>query len=192
MILLLLGLVLFLGVHSVRVFADDWRTATIARVGEGPWKGLHALLSIVGFALVVWGYGQARQQPVLLWGQPPVAMRHVAALLTLVAFVLFVSGYVPRNQIRARLHHPMILSVKAWALGHLLANNTLADLVLFGAFLLWAVVDFSSARRRDRAAGKVYREGNLVGTAGALVIGALLWAGFAFWAHERWIGVRPM
>lgn len=192
MLLLVLGLVLFLGVHSTRVFADGWRTATIARIGERGWKGGYALLSIAGFVLLVWGYGLARQQPVLLWPQPPVAMRHVAALLTLAAFVLLAAAYVPGNQLKAKLHHPMVLSVKLWAFAHLLANNTLADLLLFGGFLLWAVLDFRSARKRDRAAGTVYRPGTAGRTALTVGVGVAAWAVFAFWLHGAWIGVRPM
>ena len=151
MALLILGLVLFLGVHSTRIVADGWRTQMMARLGEKPWKGIYALLSIAGFVLLVWGYGLARQSPVLLWA-PPVAMRHVAALLMLLAFVLLVATYVPRNAVKAKLHHPMLLSVKVWALAHLLANGTLAGAVLFGAFLVWAVCCFKAARERDRAA----------------------------------------
>ena len=88
MLVLILGLIIFLGVHSVRIFADDWRRATIARLGDGPWKGIYSLVSMVGFVLIVWGYGMARQDPVLLW-LPPMWLRHVAILLNLVAFVLF-------------------------------------------------------------------------------------------------------
>ena len=120
---LIAGLLLFLGVHSVRIVADDWRSRTRARVGEAPYKLVYALLSLAGLLLLVWGYGMARQQPVVLWN-PPVAMRHLAALLTLVAFVLLAAAYVPRNGIKARLHHPMVLGVKVWALAHLLANGT--------------------------------------------------------------------
>jgi len=117
---LILGLVLFLGVHSVRIVANDWRTQVIAQRGEGAWKGLYSVLSVVGLVLVVWGYGLARQQPVVLW-VPPVATRHIAALLTLVAFILLTAPYVPRNGIKARLHHPMVLGVKVWAFAHLTA-----------------------------------------------------------------------
>ena len=131
------GLLLFLGVHSVRVFANDWRNQTLARIGEKPFKGVYALLSIVGFVLLVWGYGQARQQGVMLWN-PPVATRHLAALLTLIAFVLLAAAYVPGNQIKAKLHHPMVLGTKVWALAHLLANGSVASVVLFGSFLLWS------------------------------------------------------
>jgi uncharacterized membrane protein len=149
---LILGLVVFLGVHSVRIVAEDWRTQTRARIGENTFKGVYSALSLLGFALVVWGFGVAREMPVLLWS-PPVGMRHAASLLTLIAFVLLAAAYVPRNAIKARVHHPMVLAVKSWALAHLLANGGLAHLVLFGAFLLWAVLDFIASRRRDRALG---------------------------------------
>jgi uncharacterized membrane protein len=192
MAVLVLGLVLFLGVHSLRVVAQGWRGAMLARVGERAWKGVVSVVAIAGFALVAWGYALARHNPVLLWPQPPVAMRHVAALLTLVAFVLLVAAYVPGNQIQARLHHPMVLGVKLWAFAHLIANNTLADLVLFGAFLLWAVVVFRSARQRDRAAQTLYPAGTAGRTAIAIVVGGVAWAVFAFWLHRAWIGVSPM
>ena len=188
--MLLLGLVLFLGVHSVRIFADDWRTQVITRRGEGAWKGLYSLLSIAGFALLIWGYGLARQQPVVLW-TPPVAMRHMASLLTLIAFILLVAAYVPRNGIKARLHHPMVIGVKVWAFAHLLCNGNLADVVLFGAFLVWAALDFRAARGRDRAAQTVYPAGTVAATAITVIVGAVAWVGFALWLHGMLIGVRP-
>ena len=188
--LLILGLVVFLGVHSVRIVADGWRTQFIAQRGEGAWKGLYSVLSLAGFALLVWGYGLARQQPVVLW-VPPLGMRHAASLLTLIAFVLLAATYVPRNGIKAKLHHPMVLSVKVWALGHLLANGNLADVLLFGGFLVWAALSFKAARGRDRAAGTTYPAGTAAGTAITVVVGLLAWAGFAFWAHGVLIGVRP-
>ena len=190
MLWLILGLVLFLGAHSVRVFAEDWRTRTRARVGENAFKGVYSLVSVLGFGLIIWGFGQARQQPVLLW-TPPVGMRHLASLLTLLAFISLAAAYVPGNVIKARLHHPMVLGVKTWALAHLLANGMLAHVVLFGAFLLWAVLNFRAARQRDRAQQVVYPAGRAVPTVVTVLLGAVLWAGFAFWAHGAWIGVRP-
>lgn len=188
---LLLGLVLFLGTHSVRIVADGWRTRTLARLGEGVWKGGYSLFSLAGLALIVVGYGQARLDPVILWS-PPTAMRHVAALLTLFAFILLAAAYVPRNGIRARLRHPMVLGVKVWALAHLLANQTLADVLLFGGFLVWAVLNFRDARARDRAAGAdVVAPNALVFTLLTVAVGMLAWAGFAFWAHGALFGVRP-
>ncbi|WP_326534704.1 NnrU family protein [Pseudorhodoferax sp.] len=190
MTLLVLGLLLFLGVHSVRIVADPWRTATLARVGDKAWKGVYTLLAIAGFGLIVWGYSLARQAPVALWA-PMVWARHLASPLTLAAFILLAAAYVPRNGLKARLHHPMLLSVKLWAFAHLLANHTLADLLLFGSFLLWAVLAFRAASRRDAAAGTVYPAGTAVGTAATVVAGAAAWAGFALWAHAAWLGIRP-
>ena len=190
MTVLILGLILFLGAHSVRIFADGWRSAQIARRGAGPWKGLYTLVSLLGFGLIVWGYGLARQQPVALW-TPPLWARHLAALLMLFSFILLVAAYVPRNGIKSWLHHPMVLSVKVWALAHLLANHTLADLLLFGSFLVWAVLDFRSARQRDRAAATVYPHGTVTGTLITVIVGVLAWALFAFWAHAWLFGVRP-
>jgi len=187
---LVLGLVLFLGVHSVRIVADDWRTATRARIGEQAFKGAYSVLSLVGFVLICWGYGQARQQPMVLWTSP-IWTRHLAALLTLPAFILLAASNVPGNSIKARLHHPMVLGVKVWALAHLLANNTLADVLLFGSFLVWAVVDFRSSRQRDRTQGTVYAPGRSGPTIAAVVGGIVAWAVFAFWAHAKLIGVNP-
>jgi len=190
MAILILGLVLFLGVHSTRIVADGWRTATIGRIGENPWKGIYSVLSIAGFALLIWGYGLARQQPVVLW-VPPRGMNHLASLLTAIAFVLLAAAYVPGNQIKSKLHHPMVLGVKTWALAHLLANGNLADVALFGAFLLWAVFSFAAARRRDRAAGTVYLAGHASRTVITVVAGLVAWAVFALWLHASLIGVRP-
>jgi uncharacterized membrane protein len=187
---LILGLLIFLGAHSVRIVAEPWRARTIARIGEGAWKGGYSVLSAVGLALIVWGYGAARQDPVALWA-PLTWARHLGGLLTLIAFVLLAAAYVPGNGIKARLHHPMVLGVKVWALAHLLANHTLADLLLFGGFLLWAVLDFRAARRRDVANGTRYPAGSLAGTGIAVVAGMAAWAFFAFWAHAAWFGVRP-
>jgi uncharacterized membrane protein len=190
MTLLILGLVIFLGVHSARIVAEPWRTRFIAARGANAWKGLYTVLSLLGFALLLWGFGQARQQPVLLWS-PPVWLRHVAALLTAVAFVILFAAYVPGNSIKARLHHPMVLGVKVWALAHLLANRTLADELLFGSFLLWAVLNFRAARARDRIAGTVYPPGRVGPTVATVVLGLAAWAAFAFWGHAALIGVRP-
>jgi uncharacterized membrane protein len=191
MTLLIAGLLLFLGVHSVRIVAEDFRSAQIARLGQNGWKSLYSLASIAGFALIVWGFGVARQQPVVLW-PTPTWLRHLASLLTLVSFVLVAAAYVPANGIKARLRHPMVLGVKAWALAHLIANNTLAEVLLFGSFLVWAVFSYRAAKALDRAAGTTYPAGNTSRTLVALAAGVIGWAAFAFWAHAAWIGVRPL
>jgi uncharacterized membrane protein len=190
MSLLILGLVLFLGTHSVRIVADDWRGARIARLGLMPWKGIVAVISIIGFVLIVWGYGEARSNPIVLYS-PPVWTRHIAALLTVPAFILLVAAYIPGTRIKRAVGHPMVAAVKIWAFAHLLANGTLADVVLFGAFLAWAVADYIAARRRDRAAGTVFTVGPVSRDIAAVVIGLAAWAAFAFWLHAAWIGVRP-
>ncbi len=190
MVYLLAGLILFLGVHSVRIVADGWRTRIRAQVGEGAYKGLYSLLSLLGFGLIIYGFSLARENPVMLW-MPPLGMRHAASLLTLVAFILLAAAYVPRNGIKARVHHPMVLGVKAWALAHLLANGSVAHGVLFGAFLAWGVLDFISARRRDRAAGTQYLAGTVSATVVTVLVGVIAWAGFAFKLHGWLIGIRP-
>ena len=191
LIYLVAGLVVFLGVHSSRMLADGWRSRTIERLGAKPWKAVYALVSLAGLALLVWGYGVARQQPVQLWS-PPVGLRHAAALLTWFAFVLLAAAYVPGNQIKARLHHPMLLGTKVWALAHLLANGTLAGAILFGSFLLWAVTMFASARRRDRREAVRYASGKASRTVITLAAGTVAWAAFAFWLHGLLIGIRPI
>ena len=188
---LILGLLIFLGVHSIRIVADDWRTKTRARIGELPWKGLYSLASIVALVLIVWGFGLARQQPLQLWS-PPIAMRHLASLLTVISFVLLVAAYVPGNGIKARVHHPMVLGVKVWALAHLLANGNIGHVVLFGSFLTWAVLDFTAARRRDRAAGTQYPGGTAGATGITVAVGVGGWIVFALWLHGLLIGVRPL
>jgi uncharacterized membrane protein len=191
MTFLILGLILFLGAHSLRIFADPWRTAQMARLGEGPWKGLYSLASIVGFVLLLWGFGRARAATVVLWS-PPLWTHYVALVLTLIAFVLIVAAYVPGTRIKSRLHHPMVLSVKVWAFAHLISTGTLADVVLFGSFLVWAIADFASSRKRDRAAGTVYPAGTVGKDAVAIVVGVVAWAVFAFWLHGWLFGVRPL
>jgi uncharacterized membrane protein len=190
MSLLILGLVLFLGTHSVRIVADDWRGARIARLGLMPWKGIISVISIIGFVLIVWGYGQARGNPIILYS-PPLWTRHLAALLTVPAFILLVAAYIPGTRIKRAVGHPMVAAVKIWAFAHLLANGTLADVVLFGAFLAWAVADYIAARRRDRAARTVFAVGPVSRDIAAVAIGLAAWAVFAFWLHAAWIGVRP-
>ena len=195
---LILGLILFLGVHSVRIWADGWRNQTIEAYGEKAFKGVYALVSILGFYLLVVGYGEARLQTVALWN-PPVFTKHISLLLMLLSSILLIATYIPRNHFKMRLKHPMVLSVKVWALSHLLANGNLADLVLFGSFLIWAVLNFRSARARDRAyvensdanEGEL-RKPNLLATLIALFGGMGLWAVITFVLHAKIVGVAPL
>ena len=205
---LILGLILFLGAHSVRIWADGWRNQTIEAYGEKAFKGVYALVSILGFYLLVVGYGEARLQTVALWN-PPIFTKHISMLLMLLSSILLVATYIPRNHFKMRLGHPMVLSVKVWALSHLLANGNLADLVLFGSFLIWAVLNFRSARARDRAlllhlnvtedaAGEPLGETEstnqpkLPSTIITLVSGIATWALITFVLHAKVVGVSPM
>ncbi|MFZ4703360.1 MAG: NnrU family protein [Candidatus Methylumidiphilus sp.] len=190
MIILILGLLIFLGAHSVRIFADGWREAQMARLGVNVWKGLFALVSLVGLTLIAIGYGQARLAPIALWS-PPMGLRHLASLLILIAFVLIAAAYIPGNRIKAKIGHPMVAGVKGWALAHLLVNGNLADVLLFGSFLAWSVLDYRSARRRDRMAGTVYPVGPLSQDIMAVVAGLVAWVVFAFWLHGWLFNVRP-
>ena len=190
MIVLILGLLIFLGAHSVRIFADDWRTAQIDRFGLTVWKGLFGLVSIAGFTLIAIGFGQARLEPSVLW-VPPIGLRHLASLLILIAFVLMAAAYVPGTRIKAKIGHPMVAGAKSWAFAHLLVNGNLADVLLFGSFLAWAALDFRSARSRDRLAGTLYPDGTLQQDLIAVAVGVLSWAVFAFWLHGWLFNVRP-
>ena len=187
---LVLGLVLFLGVHSVRVVAEPWRQAQIARLGDPRWKGLISLVSALGLGLLIWGYAQARLEAAPLFFLPhgmAKGLRHLVALLVLVAFWLMVAAYVPRNHLKAAVKHPMVLSVKVWALAHLLVNHTAADLLLFGGFLVWAVLNFRAARRRPVSVPA----GTALGTALTVLIGTVAYGAMAMWAHQAWLGVSP-
>ncbi|RZJ11849.1 MAG: protein NrnU [Rubrivivax sp.] len=185
---LALGLALFLGIHLTHAVAPRWREAQIARLGTNAWKGLYTLVSLAGFGLIVWGFSQARYTPVVLWPRIP-GMNHLAALLVLIAMILLAAAYVPRNHFKARLQHPMTLSVKLWAFAHLIANNTLADVMLFGSFLVWSILVCRAARRRPAPVMAAPTAG---GTAATVVIGVALWAFFAFWAHAAWLGIAPL
>jgi uncharacterized membrane protein len=195
---LILGLILFLGAHSVRIFADDWRTRTIEERGEKLFKGIYTLVALLGFYLLVVGYGAARLETVALWN-PPRFTKHISILLMLFSSILLVAAYIPRNHFKMRLRHPMVLSVKVWALSHLIANGNLADLLLFGAFLIWAVLNFRSARARDRAQVQLSdasedapHKPNLFATLIALFGGMALWAVITFVLHAKVVGVAPM
>jgi uncharacterized membrane protein len=186
--LLILGLVLFLGIHSVAIVAPGWRDAQVARRGELPWKGIYALIAIVGFVLIVVGYGQARLAPVPLYA-PPAALRHVSLLLLAPIFVLLLAAYLP-GRIQAAAKHPMLLATKIWAAAHLLANGNLADVLLFGGFLAWAVAERIALKRRPPRPIRTAPPSRW-NDAIALAGGLLLYVVFLLWGHAWLIGVRP-
>lgn len=190
MLYLILGLVIFLGVHSVEIFSPTFRSAAVARLGEKPYKGVYALLSIIGFVLLIWGYGLARQHPILVYA-PPLWMRHLTLLLMLPVFPLLLAAYLP-GRIKAAVKHPMLASVKLWAFAHLLANGMLADVLLFGGFLLWAVADRISVKRRAVLRPLPGPPPSKFNDVIAVVGGLVLYVVFVFWLHLKLIGVAPL
>jgi uncharacterized membrane protein len=191
MMQLLIGLVLFLGIHSLQSLAPQWRQAAQQRWGDLGYKAIYASISLLGLYLLVQGYALARLDPTVLW-TPPHGLQHATILLMWLAMVLLVATYMPANHIKSKLRHPMTLSVKVWALGHLLSNGNLADVLLFGGFLAWSVLVFRAARQRDRASMRSAPEGQMMGTLLAVVVGTGVWAAFLMGGLHVWlVGVMP-
>ena len=191
MAILVLGLVIFLGLHSTRIVSESGRERAISRIGEGPWKGVYSLISAIGFVLIVWGFARARYDAPQLWTLPAGA-RHITMLLMLVALILFASFLFKRSHIAVLTHHPMLWSVLLWSAGHLFANGSAADLVLFGAFFVWSAADLVSAYARDRRNGVVYPEPQVAATAGAVVVGLVVYALLIGGLHLWLFGVSPL
>lgn len=188
MLVLILGLVLFLGIHSTRIVAPAMRDRLIQDRGEKVWKLSYTAVSVIGLILIVWGYGLARQDPVILY-TPPTGMRHLALLLMLPVFPLLAASHSP-GHIKATVKHPMLLATVLWGAAHLLANGTLADVLLFGGFAVWAVVDLISAVGRGRVV--LGREPVLRKDISAVVAGLAIYALFVFWLHQFLFGVSPL
>ena len=190
MVIFIIGIIIFFGSHSVRIFADPWRTSMIEKLGEKKWKGLYTLISLLGLILLIIGYSHAKQNTVMIW-QPPVFLTHLAVLLNLFTFILLTSSARNNNAIRLKLKHPMILGVKVWAIAHLLANGSLIDLILFGSFLIWAVLDFRSARNRPSPSENT-QVVSVKATLSAILLGVVFWLAFIFGLHQWLIGVSPL
>src|SRR5882757_2511184 len=191
MTILVLGLVIFLGLHSTRIVSESARDRAIARIGEGPWKGVYSALSAIGFVLIVWGFARARYDAPQLWA-PPAGARHITMLLMLISLILLASSGFKRSHIAVMAHHPMLWAVLLWSAGHLFANGSAADLVLFGAFLVWSVADLASSYARDRRNGIVYPAPELRATVGALVAGLVVYALLIGGLHLWLFGVSPL
>jgi uncharacterized membrane protein len=190
MSLLIAGLVLFLGVHSVAVVAPSLRARTIQRTGELAWKGLYALVSLAGFVLICYGFGLARQTPVILYS-PPTWLRQAALVIMLPVFPLVLAAYLP-GRIKTAAKHPLLAAVKFWAFAHLLANGSLADVLLFGGFLAWAVVDRISLKRRSAPQAMRTAPPGPWNDAIAVLLGLAIYALLIGWAHVRLFGVSPL
>jgi uncharacterized membrane protein len=189
MTVLVIGLIVFLGIHSTAMIAPDFRNRMAARIGAGPWRGIYSVASLVGFGLIVWGYGIARRDPVVLYN-PPWWTRHLTAALMLPVFPLIFAPYFP-GRIKAAVKHPILVAIKLWAVAHLISNGTLADLLLFGGFLAWAVADRISYKHRQQqplnAAPPAARNDAI-----AVVVGLAVYALFVLWLHLKLIGVQPI
>jgi len=183
---LIIGLALFLGVHSVSTVNAAWRDGIVERIGKASWQGLYSLVALAGLVLIIYGYGLARQEPVFLY-TPPSWLRNIALVLMIPVFVLILAPYFP-GRIKTTARHPMLLATKLWALSHLFANGTLADVVLFGSFIAWAGMNRMSMKRREprTVPGAPSSKWNdLIVPALGIVIYAIVVGG----AHLRLIGV---
>ncbi|MGK0298591.1 MAG: putative membrane protein [Gammaproteobacteria bacterium] len=187
MIEFIIGVVLFFGIHSVSIFALSYRNR-IAEKKEYVWKGIYSLVSIVGLVLLVRGYGDIRISATVYY-VPPIWMRHIASLLILPVFVLLMAPYFP-SRINKVIKHPQLVAIKLWAMAHLLVNGSSADLLLFGAFLIWAVVNRISVKRRPIREVPHIPESN-INFVIVVVVGIGLYMVFAVLLHGPLIGVKP-
>lgn len=187
MLVFILGLVLFFGMHSVRIVVPGLRDAQVA-ANEGRWKGLYSLVALVGVVLIVWGYAMWRAEAPQFW-VPPEWGRHVAYPLVWVGLILFAAAYTPTGRLKASLQHPMLIGTALWGLGHLFANGDAAGALLFGVAVVYAVADIVSnfARGTARPVFKGYR-GDLI----AIAIGTVLALVLVFWGHQVLFGVSPL
>ncbi|PRD45668.1 NnrU family protein [Phyllobacterium phragmitis] len=189
MLILILGLLIFLGIHSVQIVAPQWRKAKIAEWGEGKWKGLYSVVAAIGFILIVWGFSLARPTAPFLY-EPPVWMKHITLSLMVFSFIFLAISQMPAGRMKSRIRHPMLVAVKIWALAHLLANGDLASLILFLSVLAWAVWDRIAVKRRERAEGAaVIASGPVINDVLAIGVGLVLYALFVWKLHEWLIGV---
>ncbi|MGM0569538.1 NnrU family protein [Marinobacter sp.] len=187
--ILVLGLIVFLGIHSLSIVNEPLRNRMVQSMGEGAFKGIYSLIAVAGLVLIVWGYGAARLEPVMLYN-PPAWLRHLAMLLLVPVFPLLFAAYFP-GRISRTLKHPMLVAVKLWAVAHLLANGMVHDVLLFGAFLAWAVVDRISLKRRaprDIPTLPAKPFNDLIAVVGGLAVYVV----FVLWAHQWLFGVAPV
>ncbi|MCB5201253.1 NnrU family protein [Neorhizobium sp. T786] len=192
MSLLVVSLILFLGLHLIRAVAPQVRTSAIAAMGENTWKLVYSLVSIATLVLVIYAFGQARQETGILY-VPPVWMAHLSSLLMLVALICLVASLMPPGHIAAKTMHPMVLSVKIWALAHLMANGETSSVLLFASFLAWGVVLRISLKRRERR-GELVRKPFVSARYDvfSVVIGLVVFVLFIWRLHLWLIGVQPL
>jgi uncharacterized membrane protein len=187
LLILVLGLAVFIGVHLVTT-RRDYRAALIARFGEGPYKALYSVLSIVGVVLIGWGFARYRAQGYIPVWEPPRWTRHVTVALVWPAIICIVAAYIPGG-IKRTLKHPMLVGVKLWAVAHLVSNGDLGSIILFGGILAWAVVDRISLKRRSDPGGPVIPVGGMAKDILAVLVGTVIYLALGFWFHPYVIGV---
>jgi uncharacterized membrane protein len=192
MLILVVGLIIFFCLHSVRLVAPQWRESSMASHGAMRWKMRFGMVTLIATAFIVMGYMQVRLEPVWLWF-PPVWTRHLAGLLVLVALFFVGSALVPNTTMKKKVGYPMLIAVKIWAFAHLISNGTLADVMIFGSFLIWSIVSFAVYRRRDRKAGVVRdQESGVQFDLAAFTFAMVSWFAIAFYLHQAIIGVSPL
>lgn len=186
---LILGLAVFFGVHSISLLALSWRNRVAERLGGRTWQGIYSIAALFGFYLLVTGYGAARTSAAVLYASPPW-FRYLAALLMLPVFTLVLASVLP-GRIRARARHPLLLATMLWTVAHLLTNGSVADLLLFGTFLVWSVAVRTSLERRPARPMRTL-PASAANDAIVVVGGLALYAIFILWLHARWFGVAPL
>lgn len=188
--MLLTGIVLFIGMHMVRIVAPGLRDAGIAKLGGAGWKILYAVVSIAGVYLIGKGYGAYRAEGSPILYDPPLWMGHITILLMALAFIFLVAGNLPiTGHIKSKLKHPMLISIKTWAIAHLLINGDVASVVLFGSMLAWAVISVIAIKKRG---GPLPVFTSAKADVLSIVIGLALWLVFAMWLHTWLIGVSAI
>ena len=189
MFILILGLLIFLGIHVLKLVAPDRRNELAARYGEGPYKGIYSLISAIGLILVIWGFARASADPVVVYA-PPAGLRSITALLMPFALILAIASVLPTGRIKRAVRDPLMIGTLIFAIAHLLANGDLAGLVLFGALLVWAAIDLT-AQPAGRPA-PVLANSSLTSDLAAVVGGLVLYALLVWRLHYWLIGVSPL
>ncbi len=184
-----IGLLLFFGIHSISILNESWRDRMVERVGKWPWKGIYSLVSILGFILIIWGYGAGRSDSVVLF-TTPILLQYISVALLLPVFPLLIAAYFP-GRIKAATRHPMLLATILWAVAHLLISGSLINIILFGSFLAWAVWDRISVQHRQPRpipGAPLSNFNDII----ACVVGLGLYLSFVFWLHELLFSVSPI
>ena len=186
LLVLVLGLVVMLGAHVFVTFRDA-RAGLMAKFGQNGYRALFSIVSIVGLALIVWGYGQYRAHEWIQIWSPPVFMRHITVGLMLFAVIFFTAAFIP-SHIKTKLKHPMLASVKTWALAHLLSNGDLGSILLFGGFLAWGVYARIAAKHRTDVVLPVAPTGwtnDII----VVVLGIVIYLALGYAFHPMVVGV---